>query len=151
MQAFNSRLGDRWELEWNEGKEGRGLRKLESAGAGNRGVATYRGLAQQHTSILVQLRTDRSILNADLFKRRVVDSPLCDCGELETREHFLLACRHHHTARAQMTRCLVSNKLNPTDINTLLCDRRAQKHVLRFVNDSERFPARYWRRIEEKE
>ena len=39
-----------------------------------------------------RLRTECSSLNQHLFKRNVVESPNCVCGETESNEHFLLEC-----------------------------------------------------------
>lgn len=43
-------------------------------------------------AILAQLRKGYCMLNAYLFKIGQVDSELCECGNKETVEHFLLEC-----------------------------------------------------------
>lgn len=43
-------------------------------------------------AILAQLRGGYCRLNAYLFKIGQVDSELCECGNKETVEHFLLEC-----------------------------------------------------------
>lgn len=49
-------------------------------------------------SILAQLRTNISRLNTYLHKIKVVETDKCECGALETVQHFLFLCprwRHH--------------------------------------------------------
>ena len=42
--------------------------------------------------IHTRIRNKFSSLNHDLFRKSIVDSPLCACGEIETSEHFFLNC-----------------------------------------------------------
>ena len=39
-----------------------------------------------------RLRMKCSSLNQHLFNKNLVQSPLCECGEIESNEHFLLKC-----------------------------------------------------------
>lgn len=49
-----------------------------------------------------RLRTECSSLNQHLFKRNLVESPNCVCGEVESNEHFLLACPRYNLTRESM-------------------------------------------------
>ena len=39
-----------------------------------------------------RLRTGCSVLKYDLYRKNIVDSPVCTCGLIEDAEHFLLLC-----------------------------------------------------------
>ena len=39
-----------------------------------------------------RLRMHCSSLNQHLYSKNIVDSPLCQCGAIETTEHYLLYC-----------------------------------------------------------
>ena len=49
----------------------------------------------QHT----RLRMECSALQQHLFKKSLVESPLCTCGISETSKHFLLDCQNYHQIR----------------------------------------------------
>ena len=51
----------------------------------------------------VRLRTNCSSLNADLFRKRLVESPLCpECGVPETPEHYLVYCKKFDQIRVEL-------------------------------------------------
>ena len=41
---------------------------------------------------MAKLRIGHIGLNQHLFRFQLVDSPLCECGEVETRENLLMHC-----------------------------------------------------------
>ena len=43
-------------------------------------------------TIHAKLRLECSTLNLHMFQRKLCNSPLCICGEVESTEHFLLHC-----------------------------------------------------------
>ena len=49
-----------------------------------------------------RLRTNCSALNLCLFQKNIVQSPLCNCGEIESNDHFLLRCYLHQNIRTEM-------------------------------------------------
>ena len=49
-----------------------------------------------------RLRTECSSLNQHLFKRNLVESPNCVCGETESNEHFLLECPRYNLIRKNL-------------------------------------------------
>ena len=55
-----------------------------------------------------RLRTNCSPLNLTLFQKNLIDSPLCDCGEIESTEHFLFICRKYNQPRQSLL-----NAVNP--------------------------------------
>ena len=48
-----------------------------------------------------RLRLECSSLKFHLYKSKIVDSPLCDCGEVETTKHYLIHYPQHHIPRNQ--------------------------------------------------
>ena len=48
-----------------------------------------------------RLRLECSALRNHLFKKNLVDSPLCICGTPETSKHFLLDCPNYHLIRTR--------------------------------------------------
>ncbi len=46
-----------------------------------------------------RLRMSCSSLNYDLYRKSIIDSPLCTCGAPETVSHFLISCRQYQHQR----------------------------------------------------
>ncbi|MEW8185640.1 MAG: reverse transcriptase family protein [Candidatus Thiodiazotropha endolucinida] len=46
-----------------------------------------------------RLRLECSSLNAHLYSRNLVESPLCACGEIENTTHFIFKCPNHSVVR----------------------------------------------------
>lgn len=42
-----------------------------------------------------RLRLGCSSLNHDLHRKNIVESPVCECGEIESTNHYLLQCHHY--------------------------------------------------------
>ena len=49
-----------------------------------------------------RLRTECSFLNQHLFRRNLVPSPNCICGEIESNTHFLFHCSRYNEIRQEM-------------------------------------------------
>ena len=49
-----------------------------------------------------RLRTKCSSLNDDLFQKRINDSPLCLCGNVENTDHYFLRCLFYHAQRTEL-------------------------------------------------
>ena len=46
-----------------------------------------------------RIRTKCSSLNHHLFQKNIVQSPLCQCGEVESSFHYFFRCRLYHRIR----------------------------------------------------
>ena len=55
-----------------------------------------------------RFRTKCSSLAQDLYTKNIVDSPLCQCGEIESSSHFFLNCHqyinHRHTLLSEISK-----------------------------------------------
>ena len=73
-------------------------------------VPTYYVTGSRIAQVLhTRLRTNCSALNLTLFQRNLIESPLCQCGEVESAEHYLMTCNRY---------TLIRDKLL-TDVNRL--------------------------------
>ena len=63
-----------------------------------------------------RLRLGCSSLNHDLYRKSIIDSPLCSCGSVETIKHFLLECPLYNALRTEL---LASIPCLPTTNNLL--------------------------------
>ena len=113
----------------------------------NRFVPKHFYFGDRQLQILhTRLRTKCSSLNYDIFLRRLNDSPLCTCGDLENAEHFLLQCPFYQQQRLALVQsisqhCQISSDLllygdtsMPLDINRLIFEA-----VQKYIQDSKRF------------
>ena len=63
-----------------------------------------------------RLRMGCSSLNSDLYRKNIVQSPSCSCGEFESAKHFLFTCVNHSVARERY----LPRNLHSYTINDLL-------------------------------
>lgn len=74
--------------------------KMDKAWSGKHTLRLYGALSSDEASILVQARTEHCGLNACLFRKKLADSPACECGRGdETMLHVLLRCDKYAEAR----------------------------------------------------
>ena len=67
----------------------------------------FRSTNQPNTSL--PLRLGCSSLNHDLYRKNIIHSPLCTCGQIETQAHYLLHCPNNIVHRHQYYRNLHNN------------------------------------------
>ena len=58
-----------------------------------------------------RLRTKCSSLNDDLFQKRITDSPLCLCGNLENTDHYFMHCPLYGEQRAELNQKIIHQLL----------------------------------------
>jgi hypothetical protein len=72
---------------------------MDKAWSGKHTLRLYGALSSDEASILVQARTEHCGLNACLFRKKLADSPACECGRsVETVLHVLLRCERYAEA-----------------------------------------------------
>ena len=70
----------------------------------------YLGLRKAHSSVLIQLRTDRIGLNQYLHKIGIAESQDCTCGEgVQSPKHIFLECRMLVRLRNEMWKKIEMN------------------------------------------
>ena len=85
-----------------------------------------------------RLRMRCSPLNAHLFSKNTINSPLCICGAIEDTHHFLLSCTRYTILRQELV-----NKVTPVchpSLNVLLIGSQelsdsANKHIFFAVQE----------------
>ena len=101
-------------------------------------------LDRRLSSLLVQLRSGRSHLKADLFRTRSSPTDSCECGGRETRQHFLLSCPLYSTARSSLRREVGKDAMDVSVLLTMHTDA-----ALRFAMATGRFPRYHSGKLEE--
>ena len=93
-----------------------------------------------------RLRTGCSSLKFDLYRKNIVDSPLCTCGLIEDADHFLLRCNLYTPFRNMMLQKL--QNLGEISLNLLLSGNNElslnennciMKAVQEFILSTKRF------------
>ena len=93
-----------------------------------------------------RLRTNCSSLKYYLYHKGIIDNPNCDCGSLETNNHYLFECNRYNAIRVDLIN-EVSEFYTPT-LNSLLFGNLALsdeanelifKSVHKFIRRSKRF------------
>ena len=91
----------KWQRRWEITDKARQLFELRPTAASK--TIDYRGTTNQRT--LLQLQSGHTSLRDHLHRLGCKEDPLCNCGEPETLEHFLIHCPKYESTRE----ALVSN------------------------------------------
>lgn len=127
----------KWQSLWKSSKRGIQLRRIDSLPPSKPVLNLYKERTRQAGSIITQLRTGHSALNAFLFRIKAVDSPLCTrCRVPETTEHFLLTCMRFTMSRHSLRTAVKG----PFSLSTLLSKNCNISKTLSYVQDTNRFP-----------
>ena len=148
---FRSQLLNRWATLWKKGSTGKSLREIDSKPPSLNTLAIHGNRNRRHNSIITQLRTDSSPLNASLFKRGQLASPLCECGIEETRDHYFLKCKLYFKPRATLRKNLKTMDIKPFNLETFLSNHLAIPSTLEFIQETGRFIKYYHEVIEPAE
>jgi ribonuclease HI len=103
---------------------------------------TLMNMEKGRAASIFQLRAGHSPLNAHLYKRNIVDSPLCNtCKLKETTEHFLLYCNRYKKARKRFRTRLRKEevKVNWNNAKKLLDSPKAFFLLSDFILETQRF------------
>ena len=87
----------KWQRRWDLTNSGRDLyvyRKYV-------GVKSKKYVHQKYRRVMAKLRTGYC-LNEYLYKIGVVDRPYCQCGEIESREHYTMECSNLQDLRERL-------------------------------------------------
>ena len=72
---------------------GKFTRKIDAVLYLGKAVGLYQQLNSVEAAILAQLRTGKLFLKEYLYKINALETALCDCGLIESIQHFLFSCR----------------------------------------------------------
>jgi len=100
---FQRALLRNWQHTWTTSDRGRAFFALQPK-VSFKPERWTTGLPRWAISVLAGMRLGGSVLNVHLYRDCLVSSELCDCGAVETIEHFWLHCPNFQTQR----RCLVT-------------------------------------------
>jgi len=105
------------------------------AAPSKRSLKVYEGLRKGHSSVLMQMRTERIGLNHFLYKIGIMESDRCGCDEgSQTPRHILLECRMLRGLRREMWQRIDRLRLERReDLDTLLNEPRAARYVADFM------------------
>ncbi|GAA5857551.1 hypothetical protein JCM9279_000211, partial [Rhodotorula babjevae] len=138
-QHFRQAQQAAWAASWARATTGGGLRSVTGGLAPGAAFACYHAtLSRRQSTLLARLRLDFAGLAHHLHRIQRHPTGLCKCGEEETRAHFLLACPLYAAPRAALVRATGKDDMPP--LATLLSDLALARPVLKFVNDTGRFP-----------
>ncbi|BGP44109.1 hypothetical protein JCM10450v2_008331 [Rhodotorula kratochvilovae] len=126
----------RWEQEWAAAKVGRGLHRL--APSPSTAHRYHTGLTRRQAMLLARLRLDCAPPNSYLARTRQRGDGACECGEEETREHYIVNCPLHARARMRMLSRLPHRAV--LALTTLLGNAALKYAVRDFITDMSRFP-----------
>ncbi|KAK7002017.1 hypothetical protein R3P38DRAFT_3215771 [Favolaschia claudopus] len=140
---INSMMLQRWCGMWKKSSLGHGLREIDDSPPCLILRSPYTSsVARADISLLGQLRTNFSALNAHRFRCRLIPSAACDfCGaSKETRAHFLLHCPAWSRFRAPLQDASYSaGVLGAVNMRTLLNHPKLLKPVIEFIHKTGRF------------
>ncbi len=91
-----------------------------------------------------RLRLACSSLNYDLYRKSIVDSPLCSCGSQETVNHYLTVCTNYELQRQQYLAGLdcpviADNLLNGNEHLSLEQNKHVFLQVHKYITATRRF------------
>ena len=101
---------------------------------------------RREQALHARLRTNCSSLKYDLFRKGLIQNPYCQCGEIETSQHFFFHCPLYLHIRTQLTNTITNisvpslelylygNTLLPLETNVCIFEA-----VQKFIVQSKRF------------
>ncbi|KAF7372215.1 reverse transcriptase [Mycena venus] len=136
---------NQWDRASKHAKTGGELKRIDRSPPSLNPIPLYSSLtiARKNSSIISQLRTGPSHLNASRFKSGFISSPACDaCGAAyETRAHFLLECQAWEPLRKPLhSAAKEAGLFGPLHVSPLLCEPKLLRAVSNFVEATGRFP-----------
>ena len=138
--SYKAALHQQWAKDWSNATTGAGLRAISKSPPGRSLARFHAPLTRRKLTLLSQLRTDVCDIGA-YCAHFDPDKELCGCGEVESREHFLLLCPLYAAPHAALLSEL--RKSTIPSISFLLSDPAATKATLRFLANSGRFNSLY--------
>ena len=109
----------------------------------------YFSFGKRYINIIHTKLRHNCILNNDLYRRNIIESPLCSCGLVEDSYHFFFSCKLYNYARINLLNELLQiQEIQIIDTNCLLwgidtlsdeLNRKIFSSVHNYIRDSRRF------------
>ncbi|KAF9557624.1 hypothetical protein CPC08DRAFT_724963 [Agrocybe pediades] len=125
---------------WETSPRRKKLKKIEKEIPFKKYIKFPNELTRRQTSMLIQIRTGHFPLNDYLFKRRLVNSPLCTAciqDQRETLDHIIKDCPAYRTQRSTLKKAIQRRGLN--DPRSLLSNPKFTKAILHFIQATGRW------------
>jgi hypothetical protein len=135
---------DQWSARWKLATTGNALRYIDKSPPALQPLPLYSSssLPRKTSSLISQLRTGPSFLNAHRFKSGFTSSPACEaCGAAyETRAHFLLSClAWEHLRQPLHEASRAAGFFGPLHVTPLLSEPKLLKPLSKFIEATGRF------------
>jgi hypothetical protein len=103
-------------------------------------VSFYKGLKKKKdVALIAQLRTGHCGLNSYLWRVKKVESEICemcDEGQKETVEHYILECKGHNKERERLESRVGKENMK---VEILLGKIKPAQETVKFVEETKRF------------
>lgn len=84
-------------------------------------------ISRKHICTIIRIRTGHALTNQHKYKIGVVDSPYCECGQIEDLNHIFFDCPINVLPDFDIYKSLISCKIpTPIDINTVISNLNFQ-------------------------
>ena len=128
LRVLKSRINNYWDMIWQakivQTNRGRALRNIKSS------IEVWPWAycnSRRAETALARLRVGHVGLRQHLFRFQMCDTPLCECGEVETIEHFLISCQRFAQSRNNMIKSIRTRVINlPITVKLLLGGEKLQ-------------------------
>lgn len=100
---------------------------------------------RQADTAMARLRVGHAGLSAYKYRFGMSDSPLCECGEMETVSHFLLTCNNYHNIRKILKDSIIQEGVKyPLSLKLLLGGSnlpqnkqiKITRHLIKYLNST---------------
>lgn len=92
---------------------------------------------RRHITTLIRIRTNHTLSKEHLFKIGIENSPLCECGQIESLTHILLECPINITQNVDLYKSLILAKIpTPISIYSILTNLNISviKKIIQFLD-----------------
>jgi hypothetical protein len=139
QQAYEADVKKRATARWARSKRHNRAAKIDPSMPSRKYLKLIKWRPRWQSALLIRLRTGHAQLNADLHRKGLVESPMCEDCEIEdeTVKHFLLDCPAHEDARRPLRAKFERRKAG--DIRFLLTSSDARPLLLAFVDETWRY------------
>jgi hypothetical protein len=128
---------EQWTATWTRNKEtAQHLKRIATKSGVMTGSKLYNCLSSRTACAqIAQLRTGHCGLNKYLHRFKKRDDPKCECGRVETVEHFLLECHSYVEQRNELRKSVGLGRMN---VARLLGDINAVKDTVKYIGATRR-------------